>query len=169
VPVTVSPGLACHTTADAGATVSEMPQGPGIALVSWWWHHSRGRRDCSRVLTACIQATSLKGTQGVLWWVAKSLRARCFFFPTHSGCVMCLRSGDFRTHFIIAFISHDRSLESGPPRTFTEDARQHRHRQTNCHKHTRLHTVLSHRVKHVVVAIYCRSQISLPLFLSPSL
>jgi hypothetical protein len=34
-------------------------------------------------LIACIQATSLKGAQGVLWWVAMSLRARSFFFPTH--------------------------------------------------------------------------------------
>ena len=25
----------------------------------------------------------LKGAQGVLWWVAMSLRARCFFFHTH--------------------------------------------------------------------------------------
>ena len=39
----------------------------GIALVSWWWHHSRRRGDCSHVLTACVQATSLKGVQGVLW------------------------------------------------------------------------------------------------------
>ena len=41
------------------------------------------RGDCSRVLTACIQATSLKGAHEVLGWVAMSLRARCFFFPTH--------------------------------------------------------------------------------------
>jgi hypothetical protein len=59
---------------------------PGIAPVSWWWHHSRRRGggalagsgvwvvhhsrrrgDCSHVLTACIQATSLKGAQEVLW------------------------------------------------------------------------------------------------------
>ena len=39
----------------------------GIALVSWWWHHSRRHRDCSRVLTVCIQTTSLKGAQEVLW------------------------------------------------------------------------------------------------------
>jgi ribosomal protein S27AE len=37
---------------------------------------------CSHVLTACMQATSLKGAQGVLWQVAMSPRARCFFFPT---------------------------------------------------------------------------------------
>ena len=55
----------------------------GGALAGWWWHLSRRRWDCSRVLTACIQATSLKGAQGMLWWVAMSLRARCFFFPTH--------------------------------------------------------------------------------------
>ena len=54
----------------------------GVALVGWWWHHSRRRGDCSHVLIACIQATSLKGAQGVLWWVAMSLRARCFF-STH--------------------------------------------------------------------------------------
>ena len=52
--------------------------------MSWRWHHSRRRGDCSRVLTLCIQATSLKGAQEVLWRVAMSLRARCFFFPTHS-------------------------------------------------------------------------------------
>jgi len=39
---------------------------------------------CSHVLTACIQNTSLKGAQGVLWRVAMSLRARCFFIPTHT-------------------------------------------------------------------------------------
>jgi len=55
----------------------------GGALVSWWWHHSRRRRDCSRVLTVCIEATPLKGAQGLLWRVGMSLRARCFFFPTH--------------------------------------------------------------------------------------
>jgi hypothetical protein len=55
----------------------------GFALVGWRWHNSRRRRDCSHVLTACIQATSLKGAQGMLLWVAMSLRARCFFFPTH--------------------------------------------------------------------------------------
>jgi hypothetical protein len=55
----------------------------GGALVGWWWHHSRRRRDCSHALTACIQATSLKGAQGVLWRVAMSLRARCFFSPAH--------------------------------------------------------------------------------------
>jgi hypothetical protein len=53
------------------------------ALVGWWLHHSRRRGDCSHVLTVCIQATSLKSVQGVLWRVAMSLRARCFFFPTH--------------------------------------------------------------------------------------
>jgi hypothetical protein len=57
--------------------------GAGGALAGWWWHHSRRRRDCSRVLTACVQAPSLKGAQRVPWWVAVSLRARCFFFPTH--------------------------------------------------------------------------------------
>jgi hypothetical protein len=41
----------------------------GGALVGWRWHHSRRRRVCSRVLTACIQTSSLKGAQGVLWWV----------------------------------------------------------------------------------------------------
>src|SRR6056300_772294 len=41
--------------------------GAGGALVSWRWHHSRRRGDCSHVLTACIQTTSLKGAQGVLW------------------------------------------------------------------------------------------------------
>jgi hypothetical protein len=40
--------------------------------------------DCSHVLTACIQTTSLKGAQGVLWRVAMSLRAGCFFFHTHT-------------------------------------------------------------------------------------
>ena len=35
----------------------------GGALAGWRWHHSRRRGDCSRVLTACIQATSLKGAQ----------------------------------------------------------------------------------------------------------
>ena len=30
----------------------------------------------------CIEATSLEGTQGELWWVAMSPRARCFFIPT---------------------------------------------------------------------------------------
>ena len=41
----------------------------GGALMGWWWHHSRRRGDCSHVLTAsaCIQTTSLKGAQEVLW------------------------------------------------------------------------------------------------------
>ena len=147
--MTVSQDLACHTTADAGATVSlsqRCPRAQGLlrclggespvtfpegaqgllspfvfvysgyryitqgcaggalstALVGWWWHHSRRTSDCSRVLTACIQATSLKETWGLLsrfdcvysdyitqgcpggaLAVAMSLRARCFFFPTH--------------------------------------------------------------------------------------
>ena len=34
----------------------------GGALAAWWWHHSRRRGGCSHILTACIQATSLKGT-----------------------------------------------------------------------------------------------------------
>ena len=59
----------------------------GCALVGWWWHHSRRRGDCPHVLIACIQATTLKGAQGVLWWVAMSLRARCAFFPTHYNVV----------------------------------------------------------------------------------
>jgi len=46
---------------------------------------TRRRRDCSRVLTLCIQATSLEGAQGVLWWVAMSLPPKCFFFPTHTS------------------------------------------------------------------------------------
>ena len=74
----------------------------GIAPVSWWWHQSRRRGGCfgglvvasleealgvSHFLIACIQATSLQGAQGVLWWVAMSLRARCFFLPLHSHCL----------------------------------------------------------------------------------
>ena len=41
--------------------------------------------NCSRVLSVYIQATgtSLKGTQGLVWRVAMSPRARCFFFHTH--------------------------------------------------------------------------------------
>jgi len=35
------------------------------ALVGWWWYHSRRRGNCSHVLTACIQTTSLKGAQAV--------------------------------------------------------------------------------------------------------
>jgi len=42
----------------------------------------------SHVLTACIQATSLQGAQGVLWWVVMSLRARCFFFPTQPAPII---------------------------------------------------------------------------------
>jgi hypothetical protein len=56
----------------------------GGALAGCWWHHSRRRGDCSRVLTACIQTTSLKGAQGVIWRIAMSLRARCFCFPAHT-------------------------------------------------------------------------------------
>ena len=41
--------------------------------------------DCSLVSTVCIQATSLKGAQGVLRWVAMSLHARCVFFPIHGA------------------------------------------------------------------------------------
>ena len=71
--------------------------------MGWWWHHSRRRGDCSHVLTACIQATSLKGAQGVLWWVAMSLRARCFFFPTHTIVTMPLlyRTGTSEMVFLI--------------------------------------------------------------------
>src|SRR6056300_207550 len=63
-------------------------------------HHSRGRRGCSgglvvasleemegllsRFDSLCIQATSLQGAQGVLWWVAMSLPPSSFFFPAHS-------------------------------------------------------------------------------------
>ena len=74
----------------------------GVALASWWWHHSRRRRDCSHVLTVCFQVTSLKGAQGMLLWVAMSLRARCFFFPTRgasknvAGTIM--QSGNLATN-----------------------------------------------------------------------
>jgi hypothetical protein len=40
---------------------------PWRALVGWRWHHSWRRGDCSHVLTVCIQTTSLKGAQEVLW------------------------------------------------------------------------------------------------------
>jgi hypothetical protein len=55
---------------------------PGIALVSWRWHYSKRRRDCSRVLSVCIQATSPKRWQGLVWRVVMSPRARRAFSPT---------------------------------------------------------------------------------------
>ena len=45
--------------------------------------HLARRLIATDVLTACIQTTSLKGAQGVLWSVALSLRARRFFVPPH--------------------------------------------------------------------------------------
>ena len=56
---------------------------PGIAPVSWWWHHSRRRGGCSHFFD-CVYTNYI--TQGCLRGalaVAMSLRARCFFFPTH--------------------------------------------------------------------------------------
>ena len=50
-----------------GLAVASLKETRGGALVGWRWHHSRRRGDCSHVLTACIQATSLKGARGVLW------------------------------------------------------------------------------------------------------
>jgi hypothetical protein len=59
---------------------------PRIAPVSWRWHHSRRRRDRSRVLSVCIYATLLEGSQEVLWRVAMSLpTAQVLLYPyTHA-------------------------------------------------------------------------------------
>ena len=64
-------GAAAHDTL---ARQCQTPGAPasrdcsGVLVVA-----SLERRDCSRVLTVCIQATSLEarveGAQGVLWWV----------------------------------------------------------------------------------------------------
>ena len=77
---------------------------PGNAPVSWWWHHSRGRGGCSGGLVVasleearwvlshfdCVYSGYItQGCAGVLWWVAMSLRARCFFFPTHLARNLC--------------------------------------------------------------------------------
>ena len=78
---------------------------PRIAPVAWRWHHSRRRRDRSRVLSVCICATgtSLKGSQEVLlprvWRVAMSLR-----LPTYRPAAQVLLypytlDDDFHTAF----------------------------------------------------------------------
>jgi hypothetical protein len=53
-----------------GLAVASLKETRGLlwrALAGWRWHYSRGRGDCSHVLTAYVQTTSLKGAQGVLW------------------------------------------------------------------------------------------------------
>ena len=66
-------------------------------------HQSNGRRGCSgRLVVASLEETwgllsrfdcvysgyITQGSAGVLWWVAMSLRARCFFFPTHEAGIL---------------------------------------------------------------------------------
>ena len=77
-----SQSLARHTTADAGATVSEVLQG---LLRCLGGDIPRGGAGIALAYCLCvfISATSLKGAQGLLWRVAMSLPPRCFFIHTH--------------------------------------------------------------------------------------
>jgi hypothetical protein len=54
----------------------------GGALAGWRWHHSRKCGDCCHVLTV-YSGYITQGCPGGALAVAMSLRARCFFFPTH--------------------------------------------------------------------------------------
>jgi hypothetical protein len=88
-PVTVSQESRPCMSHNSRSWCDSLRDVPRIAPVSWRWHHSRRRRDRSRVLSVCIYATSLKGSQEVLWLVAMSLpTAQVLLYPYTHACVL---------------------------------------------------------------------------------